>query len=65
MALLLGESAGAEPSSSSQATSGGKPYRIDMEGKLRDEADRFDLAKARQCLSIVQHFAAGMTPPRI
>lgn len=34
----------------------GGPYWVDMEGKLRDMEDRFDLQKAEACLSIVAEF---------
>lgn len=33
-----------------------QPYWIDMEGKLRDKEDRFDLTKAKQCLRIIKNF---------
>lgn len=33
-------------------------YWIDMEGKLREEQDRFDLRRARACLEVVQRFSS-------
>lgn len=39
-----------------QQAAGQHPYWIDMEGKLRDEADRFDLARARLCLETCRQF---------
>lgn len=33
------------------------PFWIDMEGKLRDNLDQFDLSVARQCLSMCSEFA--------
>lgn len=39
-----------------QQAAGQNPYWIDMEGKLRNEADRFDLARARLCLEIFHQF---------
>ena len=35
---------------------GQDPYWVDMEGKLRNDADRFDLARGRLCLEICQQF---------
>lgn len=34
----------------------GKPYWIDMESKLRNAADHFDLSPAKQCLDIASEF---------
>jgi len=39
-----------------QEAAGQGPYWIDMEGKLRNEADRFDLARARLCLAACRQF---------
>jgi len=39
-----------------QQAAGQEPYWIDMEGKLRDKEDRFDLARARLCLETCQQF---------
>lgn len=38
------------------AVANGLPFWTDMEGKLRDENDRFDLGRARQCLEIAGQF---------
>ncbi len=39
-----------------QAKTGHSPYWIDMEGKLRNSDDRFDLSRAEQCLTLVREF---------
>lgn len=38
------------------AAAAGRKYWIDMEGKLRDDEDRFDLHKVEQVLNACQHF---------
>lgn len=38
------------------AAAKGMPYWVDMEGKIRDENDRFDLNAAQQCLEIAGQF---------
>lgn len=39
-----------------QMASGGLPYWVDMEGKLRNEQDQFDVERAAQCLDIAGRF---------
>lgn len=46
------------------AAAGNKPYWIDMESKLRDHADRFDLSKARRCLEIAHAFRVQLDQHR-
>ncbi|MCP1674342.1 hypothetical protein J2T57_001444 [Natronocella acetinitrilica] len=41
------------------AAAGGQPYWIDMEGRIRDAHDRFDLVAARRALAVV---SARLTP---
>lgn len=42
----------------------GRAYWIDMESKLRDEQDRFDLQRAEHCLRIVESFKTSPTALR-
>ena len=41
----------------------GQPYWIDMESRLRDEHDRFDLDRAGRCLEAAAPFARRMPAP--
>lgn len=38
------------------AAASGRPYWVDMEGKLRDNNDRFDLSRAEECLKLARKF---------
>lgn len=35
-----------------EAAANGHPYWVDMEGRLRDDEDQFDIARAHECLAI-------------
>lgn len=50
-----------------QSAAGGSQFWIDMEGKLRNQSDRFDLSRAQRCLAVVREviedFRAGQRFP--
>ncbi len=47
-----------------QSVVGGLPYWVDMESKLRDADDRFDLTAAQRCLEIAASYTQMMTKAR-